>query len=121
MVRFEKEIVRVNLRAKLDFLDLVGVLVLPGFLVLLGLFVTELAEIDEAADGRGGRGSDFDEIHTAGAGEIESVAERKDAQLLVVNPDNPHFAGTNLAVYPEERSGGRRPWGKGATQDTPVR
>ena len=52
VAQLDAEIMRVNLRAELDFLDLVGVLVLAGFLVLLGLFVAELAEIHQPADRR---------------------------------------------------------------------
>ena len=50
--QLDAEVVRVNARAQLHFLDDGGVLMLLGFLFLLGHFVTEFAEIHEAADGR---------------------------------------------------------------------
>jgi hypothetical protein len=51
---FDAEIVRVDVRAELDFLDLVGVLVFARFLVPLGLFVAELAKINQPANRRHG-------------------------------------------------------------------
>jgi len=100
------EVVGIDARAELDFLDRAGVLMLLGFLVLLRLFVTELAVIDEPADGRRGGGGDLDEIHAVGAGEVQRFAEREDADLFVVDPDDPHFAGTDFPIDPDERSGG---------------
>jgi hypothetical protein len=96
-------------------------MVLAGFFFLLGLFVAELAEVHQAADGWNGVGGNFNEIHSLGAGEIEGFAERQDAQLIMIRSDDPDFAGTNLAVDPDKGSGRRRTWSKRATQDTPVR
>ena len=102
VAQFDAEVVWINFGAELDFLDLVGVLVLAGFLVLLGLFVAKFAEIHEPADGRDGVGGDLDEVHALGAGAIQGIAERKYAQLIVIRSDDPHFAGTNFTVYPDE-------------------
>jgi hypothetical protein len=45
---FDSKIMRVNVRAELDFLDLVGVLVFARFLFPLGLFVAELCQNQQA-------------------------------------------------------------------------
>ena len=52
MAKFDSEIMRVNFGAELDFLDLVGVLMFLGFLLLFGLLVAKLAEIHQPADRR---------------------------------------------------------------------
>ena len=65
MLELHAQVVGVNLRAELHLLDLGGVLVLPGFLVALGLLVAELAKIYEPANGRGGVGRDFNQVHAA--------------------------------------------------------
>src|SRR2546423_12111459 len=44
------QVMRIDLGAELNFLNFVGVLMLPGFLVALGLFIAELAKINQAAD-----------------------------------------------------------------------
>jgi hypothetical protein len=39
--------------------------------------------------------------------------------LFAIGSDYADLAGTDLTVYPDERTGGRRgTWGKRATQDT---
>src|SRR5579883_302757 len=50
MADLHPKVMGVDLWAKLDFLNLVGVLMLFGFLVPLGLLVSELAEIHEPAN-----------------------------------------------------------------------
>ena len=100
--RLDAEIVRVNGRAELDFLDLVGVLVFPGFLFLLRLFVAELAVIDQAADGRRCVGRDFNQVHSLGARQVDRFAKLQDAKLLAILCDDPDFAGADFPVYPDE-------------------
>ena len=73
VLQFHTEIMRINRRAELDFLNFIGVLMFPGFLVLLGLFVTVFAEVDQLADGRSGVRRDLDEIDRPGAGHGQSV------------------------------------------------
>jgi len=67
---FDAEIVWIDLGAELDFFNLVGVLVLLGFLVALGLFVTVFAVINEAADRRIRIGGDLDKVHACGASHV---------------------------------------------------
>ena len=59
MADLDAEVVRVNARAELNFLDGRGVLMLFRFLVLLGLFVTELAEVHDPAHRRSRRWGKF--------------------------------------------------------------
>ena len=59
---------RVDVSAKLNFLHAVGVLVFLAFFFLLGLFVAELAEIDDSANGRLCVRGDLDEVNAALAG-----------------------------------------------------
>ena len=93
---------RINLRAQLHFLDLVGVLVLLGFFFLLGEFVTILAKIHEAANGRCGRRGDFNQIHAGGARLIKRIAQRQNADHLFIDSDDSHFAGTDFPIDPDE-------------------
>src|SRR3954452_13463413 len=105
--------------AELDFLDPVGVLMLLGFLFALGLFITVLAVINQAADRRRGIWCDFDEIDRFFAGQGQSVTQGQNAELLAFRSDNSNFAGTDFPVDPDEgacRGGTTR--GERATQDT---
>src|SRR6266404_3091728 len=96
-------------------------LMLLGFLVALGLFIAELAKIHYAAYRRRCIRGDLDQVHAAGASEVESVTKLHDAELFAFQPDNPNFTGTDFPIYPDKRTGRRRrPWGKRATQDTLV-
>src|SRR5437660_10897869 len=89
-------------------------------LIALGLLVTILAKIDDAADwGIGVRG-DFDQIDAAGARQGESFAQGQDSKLFTIQPDNPDLAGTNFPINPDEWTGRRRTWRIRATQDTPA-
>jgi hypothetical protein len=94
---------------------------LLGFLVLLGLFVTELAEVHEPAHGWGGGRRDLNQINPVGPGGCEGIPQGQHAELLAINSDEPYFAGTNLPVDSKESCGRRRrTWSKRATQDTLV-
>ena len=108
MLQLNPEVVGINVRAELDFFDLGGVLVLLGFLLPLGLLVAEFAVIHEPADRRRGVGRDLHQVHAVGARHGERVAEREDAKLFAVRPDDPDFAGTDFPVNPDERTGRRR-------------
>jgi hypothetical protein len=120
VAQLHSEIVRVDLRAELDLFDLVGVLMFPGFLVLLGLLVTVFAEIHQAANRRDGGGGDFNQVHPVRPGHVDGVRQRDDTELLAVGADDANFAGADFPVYPD--SGTRRERGtrgERAAQDTP--
>ena len=102
---FDAEVVRVNARTQLDFLDDGGVLVLFGFLFLLGLFVAEFAEVHEPADRRHGGGGDFHEIHAVLARQGQRLVEGNDAELFAIHSDDPDFAGADFAIDPDKRIG----------------
>jgi len=51
VLQLDSKVMGINVRAQLDFFDLVGVLMLLRFLLHLGLLVAILAEIDYATDG----------------------------------------------------------------------
>jgi len=95
-------------------------LMLLGFLFLLGDFVAVFAEIHEPADGRHGGRGDFDEIHAVLAREIHRIGQRQDAKLVAVHSDDADFAGADFAVDPDERSRRGITWGERAAQDTLV-
>src|SRR5690606_16283508 len=92
------EVVRIDGRAELDLLDLARVVVLAILLLPFLLLVLVLAEIDDPADGRIGIGSNLNEVHAAGSGEIQGVSEGEYPQLLAVISHDPDFAGADLAV-----------------------
>ncbi len=46
MTQLHPKVVGINRRTELDFLDLIGMLVLLGFFFFFGLFVPELSKID---------------------------------------------------------------------------
>lgn len=114
--QLDAEVVRINARAQLHFLDDGSVVVFLGFLFLLGDLVTVFSEIHQAADGRHGCGGDFDEVNAVLAREVQRVGELDDAELLAVHCDDPDFAGADFAVDPDERGGRRIAWGKRAAQ-----
>jgi hypothetical protein len=101
----------------LDFLDLICVLPLFGFLVLLGLFIAKLAIINQAADGRVRIRGDLNEVDPLCARQIKGFLQREHSVLMPVGANNTHFAGTDLAVYASVRTARRlRTRGKRATQ-----
>ncbi len=53
----------IDVGAELDFLDLIGVLMLARLFFLLSHFVAVFAEIDQTANRRGGIGRDLYQIH----------------------------------------------------------
>ena len=105
VLEFYAQVMRINLRAELHLFDPVGMLVLPGFLLALGLLVAELAVVHQPAyGGRGVRG-DFDQVHAIGASLREGLAQGQDPKLFAVGPDDPDLAGTDFPVNPDERTG----------------
>jgi hypothetical protein len=106
MLDLDAEIVRINAGTQLDFLDDGGVLVLFGILLLLGLFVAELADFNETADGRRGVGRDFNQVNSLLPRQGQRLVEGNDAELFFPH-DDADFAGADFAVDPEERIGRR--------------
>src|SRR5688572_19624183 len=118
---FDAKVMRIDARAKLDFLYDRCVLMLLGFLVLLRLLVAVLAVIHNATNWRCRIRGNFDEVHTIGARQVQGLVERHNTQLLAVYSDHPNLAGTDFPVDPGERTGkGRVSWRERATQDTLV-
>ena len=118
MPELHAEIMRINIRAELDFLNLVRVLVFLAFLILFGLLVTELAEVNEPANRWRSSGGDLNQIHASLARESERLVEGHYPELFRFIPNKPNFAGPNLIVYPNEVSLRKLPGRKRAAQDT---
>lgn len=119
MTDFNSEIMRIDFWAQLNLFNLISVLVLFGFLVLLCLFVAELAKIDQSTN-RGSRvWSDLNQVNCVGSGHGQGLTQRKNAKLLSVHTNDADFAGADFAVNPDKRTGrSRRTWRERATQDT---
>src|SRR2546430_132386 len=94
-------------------------LVFFGLLVALGLLIAVLSKINDSTDRGNSTGSNLDEINSVGPGQTQGVPECHYSELFAIDADDPDFAGTDFPIYPYECSGGRRrPWRKGAAQDT---
>jgi hypothetical protein len=72
-----------------------------GLPLLLGLFVLELAVVEDAADGRVGVGGDFDEVEAGVAGHGERFVDGRDAQLVALIVDDEDFPDANPFVDAE--------------------
>ena len=55
-----------------------------------------------------GLAGNLDQVHALVAGHIQRLAQRQYAQLPAVTRNNPHFAGTYFAIYPDKRTRRRR-------------
>src|SRR5262249_25743773 len=108
MPNFYTEIMRINFRAQLNFFDFGGMLMLLGFFITFGLLVAVLAIIHQSANRRSGVGSNLNQIHAIGPSHCECVTQGQHPQLFAINPDYPDFARTDLAIYPDKRTGRRR-------------
>ena len=94
-------------------------MVFPGFLLLLGLFVAELAIVHEAADRGRCVGGDFDQVHALSPRHIDRFTELENTELFMVLCDDPDLAGADFTVNPDERTSERRGTRReGAAQDT---
>jgi len=117
MIELHAVVVRIDIGAKLNFLELVGVVMLTRFLVLFCLFVTELAKVHQTTHWRCRIRGDFDQINTMGLGHADGLVQRVYAQLFAIVANDPHFTSTDLAVDSDRGTGGRRGTRrKGATQ-----
>jgi hypothetical protein len=112
------KVMRIDVGAELDFLYAIGVLVFFGFLVLFGLLVAEFAVIYQAANGRIGGGSNFDQVDLPLPGQRERFVERHDPELLLVIPNDTNLAGANLVINAGEVSWRKMSRRIRAAQDT---
>ena len=118
MLQFHREVVRVNIRTELHFLDLVGMLMFARFLFLLGLFVAILAKIHQTTDGRRGVGRDFHQVHPLVSRQSDGFAQGQNPQLLLVRVDDAHLAGADFPVDTRKRRRRRKGTGRErATQE----
>jgi hypothetical protein len=98
MVQLGGEIVGVDARSELQFLGLVGRLLSARTFTPLAFLILELAVVDNPADWRSGIGNRFDQVETLALGQAQGIAERHDAELLLVVIDHPDFAGPDFSV-----------------------
>jgi hypothetical protein len=76
-------------------------LVLARFALSPGLFVLELAVVQDAADRRPDVRSDLHEVRVLLAGNFERTGHRQDAQLFAVRSDYEYFWGPNGLIDTE--------------------
>jgi len=83
------------------------------------LFVAILAEVHQAADRRGRVRRDLNQVNAVGAGKIDGLAERENAELLAVVANDADLTSADFSVYSDERTGETRRTGRErAAQDT---
>ena len=100
MLLLELVVVLVDLRAKLDLLDLDHLLVLPSGPRALLLLVLIAPEVHDSTDRRIGRGRNLDEVETLLARDRERLRRRHDAELLAVFVDDPDLANPDAFIDP---------------------
>ena len=92
-------IVVVDAGAKLDFLDLDGLLLLARFGLLLLLVEAEFAVVEDLADGRRRVRRDLDQIEARLLGGMKGIEEGHDAAILAGLIDQLHFANAaNISI-----------------------
>src|SRR5688572_12769039 len=101
VVLLELVVVLVDLRAKLDLLDLDHLLVTLGLARPLLLLVLILAVVHDPADRRHGGRRDFDQVEAFLSGKDESLGRRHDAQLLPRVVDYSDFSNSDPLVDAE--------------------
>ena len=87
IAKLDVEIVHVNAGRHPDFLNLYHPLVLPGFLLSLGLLETELTIVHELTHRRDGIGRDLDQIQSLLLCLVQRLLRRHDAKLLAAVRD----------------------------------
>ena len=92
------EVGHVDLGRQTDFLDVHDLLVLAGFLFLLGLLKAELTVVHHAAHGGLCLGGDLHQVQTALNGGFHGLLNGNDTQLGTVAVDQSNFLITNLFV-----------------------
>lgn len=105
---FHTQVVRINLRTELNFLNACGVLMFSGFFVTLGLLIPELAVVNQATDRRSCVGCNLDEVNPVRPGHAQCLPQAQNSELLAIDTDDPNFAGTDLPVNPDVRTRRRR-------------
>ena len=101
MARLEVEVVIVDPRAILHFLDLDDVLLLLRGTGGLGLLELVLAPVHHLHDGGAGRGRHFHQIQLALRRELEGVLQCDDPDLGSVRIDQADRADANHPVDPD--------------------
>ena len=97
VLHLEVHVVLVGLRPELDLLRLEGRHALLLLLLLLRLFVLELAVVHDPAHRRNGSWRDLDEIEALVLGDAQRLIRRHDAELLAF-VDDAHLLGTDALV-----------------------
>src|SRR5256714_452394 len=106
VLHLEVVVVLVGAWSELDLLDDDDHLLLLRLARLLLLLVGELAEVDDAADGRVCRRRDLDQVKPLAARELHGLARVHDAELLAVLRYHAHLRHAYPVVYAR---GGRAP------------
>ena len=94
---FEINVVLASLRAKADFLSL-GLVSVIAAVFLFVLFVLELAEVHDSADGWLFIRSHFHQIQSRVAGAVQCFVGGDDPKLCSVGTDDANRGDTNLVV-----------------------
>lgn len=120
VTQLDAKVMRIDLRAELNLLHLVRMLVLARLFFLLGLLVSIFSKINQPAYRRICARGDLDQIHAVGSSEVNGIGQCDDSELLAFCPDDPDFPGANLPIDPHcGTRGERRTGGKWAAQDAP--
>src|SRR3712207_1662389 len=91
-------VVRVDLETQPHLLDDGERLVPPGLAGLLGGLVLELPVVHELGDRRPGHGRDLDEVELGVLGQAQRLADRHDADLLALGPDQADLGDADTVV-----------------------
>ncbi len=100
---FDTQVMGINARAELHFLDGGSVLVFFGFLLLLGEFITELAEVHQTADGGNGVGRNLDEVHSMGAGQVDGIIQLNAFSHKLLLLSTPMTRTSRARIFPLTR------------------
>lgn len=100
MARFCLEVMVIDSRTVLHFLEMDDVLFFLGLARLLGLFKLEFSEVHDADDGWSCRGSDFNQIQPKFDGLRQRYVDLHDAKLTAIGPNHADWADPDLPVNP---------------------
>jgi hypothetical protein len=98
-------VVLVHSDRELDFLDGDDLLLLAGGSLALFLLVEVAAVVLDAANGGDGVGTDFNQVKTAFAGDLQCLKGRQDPKLFAVLVDDADLARANAIVNANKRLG----------------
>jgi len=98
-------VVLVHGNRELDFLDDDDLLLLAGGPFALFLLVEVAAVVLDAANGGDGVGTDFNQVKTALAGDLQCLKGRQDPKLFAVLVDDADLARANAIVNANKRLG----------------